>query len=112
MAGVVFVGVGAGVLWLFIYGDNPWPVSAEKLLIAISVLVAVASLATLLSASYFYGKRQELCGGLTMWHVVLALAVTILLPALILFREYEIGAFGSYRVSNQARPLLFDSGAS
>ena len=112
VAGVVFIGVGAGVLWLFIYGDNSWPDSAEKVLTAISVLVAVASLAALVSASYFYGKRQELSGGLSTWHIVLALAITILLPALIIFRQYQIGAYGSHRVSDGARPSLFESGAS
>lgn len=87
MAGVVVAGIGAGVLWLFIYGDNSWPDTAEKVVMALAAVVAAASFATLVSASYFYGRRRESSGGLSKWHVVVALAFTILLPALWAFRQ-------------------------
>ena len=87
VAGVIFVGIGAGVLWIFIYGDNTWPGAAEQLLLAIAVLVAVLSFSMLVAATYFYGKRQESSGGISKWHGAVALAITILLPALILLRR-------------------------
>lgn len=95
IAAVVFVGVGAGVAWLFVYGDDSWPDAAERIIMALSFLVAITSFATLISASYFYGKRQESLGGLSKWHVTVAVAIAFLLPALVLLRQYQIGAIGS-----------------
>ena len=46
LAAIVVVAVGAGVLWIFVYGDDPWPASANTLLMA---LAAVASVTTLLA---------------------------------------------------------------
>ena len=92
IAGVVSVGVGAGVAWIFIYGDDSWPDAAERVIMALSVLVAVASFAALMSVSYFYGKRRESSGGLSKWHVTAAVATAILLPAVVLLRQYRIGA--------------------
>ena len=95
VAGVVSAGVGAGVAWLFIHGDDSWPDAAEGIIMALSVVVALTSFATLMSASYFYGKRQESLGGMSSWHVAVAVAIAILLPALVLLRQYQIGALGS-----------------
>jgi hypothetical protein len=95
IAAVVSVGVGAGVAWLFIYGDNSWPDLAERIIMALSVAVALTSFTALVSASYFYGKRQESLGGLSKWHVTGAVATAIFLPALVLLRQYQIGALGS-----------------
>lgn len=95
IAAVVSVGVGAGVAWLFVYGDTSWPDAAERMIMALAVVVGLTSFATLLSASYLYGKRQELLGGLNRWHIAVALASAVLLPALVLLRQYQIGALGS-----------------
>lgn len=95
VAAVVSVGVGAGVAWLFIYGDDSWPDAAERNILWLAVAVAITSFATLISASYFYGKRQESFGGLGKWHVTAAMVITLLLPALVLLRQYRIGALGS-----------------
>jgi hypothetical protein len=95
IASVVSAGVGAGIAWLFVYGDNSWPEAAEKTIMALAVVVGLTSFATLLSASYVYGKRQELLGGLNKWHVAVAVAASVFLPALVLLRQYQIGALGS-----------------
>lgn len=95
IAAFVSIGVGAGVAWLFIHGDNSWPDAAERIIMALSVVVALTSFATLVSASYFYGKRQESLGGLSKWHATVAVVTAIVLPALVLLRQYQIGVLGS-----------------
>jgi hypothetical protein len=94
IAAIVSVAVGAGVAWLFIYGDNSWPDAAERTIMTLSAVVALTSFTALISASYFYGKRRESLGGLSKWHVTVAVASAILLPALVLCRHYQIGALG------------------
>ncbi len=92
---VLVVGAGAGVLWIFVYGDDLWPEVAETWLLGLMVGAFGLTLTALVWAGYMYGKRQELLGGLARKHIVLAIAVTIVLPALILLRQWRIGALGS-----------------
>ena len=40
-AGVV-VG-GAGIFWIFVFGDNPWPPAAETLLVAVGLVAWLAT---------------------------------------------------------------------
>lgn len=59
LVAVVVVGAGAGVLWIFVYGDNTWPEVANTALTTLAVVAAAATLASLLYAGYAYGKRRE-----------------------------------------------------
>ena len=34
----------AGMLWLFVFGDNTWPDAAERVLSAIGILILLASI--------------------------------------------------------------------
>lgn len=54
-----FVGIAAGVLWLFVFGDNTWPESAESVLGAVAELIIAAG--TLLGAylGYRYARRHQ-----------------------------------------------------
>lgn len=83
-------------MWIFLYGDNPWPAMAEQTLMALSVVVFASILATLLSALFAFGKKQELRGGLSKKHVLIAALATIVLPALIVLRQWSIGEIGSH----------------
>ena len=90
LAGLVGAAVaagGAGILWLFVFGDNPWPAFAEPVLMAVALAAFVAMLGVLLHASYAYGKRREALGGLSPWHLLAALAVSVLLPLLVYLRQ-------------------------
>jgi hypothetical protein len=95
LAAIVVVGAGAGVLWIFVYGDNTWPKSADTALMSLAVAASAATLSLLLSISYSYGKNSESAGGLARRHVVWAILISILLPALVLLRQWQIGALGS-----------------
>jgi hypothetical protein len=91
----VVVGVGAGALWVFVYGDNTWPKSADAALMSVAVFAAAATLSLLLFASYSYGRSREPTGGLARRHVVWALVISILLPAVVFLRQWQIGNPGT-----------------
>jgi hypothetical protein len=99
LVAVVFVACAAGVMWIFIYGDNEWPAAADRTVMGLAVLVSGSVLAVLLRTLYAFGKRQEACGGLTRKHVYVVTAATVLFPLLILLRQWSIGALGSVQVS-------------
>lgn len=94
LAGFVVVGAGAGVLWIFVYGDNTWPKSADTALMSLAAVASAATLSLLLFTSYSYGKNSESADGLARRHVVWAILISILLPALVLLRQWQVGDFG------------------
>jgi len=95
LVAILAVGAGAGILWIFVFGDDPWPEVAETWLLGLLISVFTLVLTALVWASYEFGKRQEPLDGLAGKHIVIAIAVTILLPALVLLRQWRIGALGS-----------------
>ncbi len=95
LIGFVAAGAGAGILWIFVYGDNTWPQAAETVVMAFAALASAATLTMLAAASYAFGKRREATGGLARRHVVLALAFSILLPALALLHQWQVGNLGA-----------------
>lgn len=93
---LVFVACAAGVMWIFIYGDNAWPAAADHTVMLLSALVFAAVLSLLLRALYVFGKKHETHGGLTRKHALVAVAATILFPLLVLLRQWSVGAIGSH----------------
>ena len=67
-------------------------------LLLLALLFVVTFLFTLLFASYSFGKARESTGGLSMWHVALAAVVSVLLPALVLLHQWQIGNLGTQPV--------------
>ena len=49
LAAIVMTAAGAGVLWLFVYGDDTWPASAHTVLMAAAVAVFALALMALLA---------------------------------------------------------------
>lgn len=91
---VVVAGVGAGVLWLFVYGDSAWPESARAVLTVFALVAAVLTLVMLLHASYRFGRRREAAGGLRPSHVLLAIALSLALPLLAVLHQWQVGNLG------------------
>jgi F0F1-type ATP synthase membrane subunit c/vacuolar-type H+-ATPase subunit K len=81
--------VAAGVSWLFLFGDSPWPAGAERYLLGIPLMAGVAVLALGVGIGYAAGRRYDaaprpqrarrrgyglLLAGLALWLLVLVLA--------------------------------------
>ena len=88
------VGAGAGVLWIFVYGDNSWPESSSTVLMTLAVIASATTLASLMRASYSYGKQREPSGGMARRHVAWAVGISLLLPALVLLHQWQVGNLG------------------
>ena len=110
MAGVIvaaFVAAaGAGILWIFVYGDNPWPPSANTALMGLAMLVGLFVLAALIALAHRVGKARESRGGLHKSHVLLALGLSVGLPLLVLFHQWQVGNLGGAHVppNNSSKP--------
>jgi hypothetical protein len=95
MAAALMLAASAGALWLFVYGDDPWPNTANVLLGAIFLLVAAALWLALLSVAYTVGRQQEGEPSLNKRHVALSLGATVVLAAVIIVRLVGLNVAGA-----------------
>lgn len=85
------VASAAGVLWLFVYGDDPWPAAAGALLTGIAALFGVGVFAGVLLLAYRTGRRREHAGGVAGAHVRLAVGLSVGLTLLVLLNQWQAG---------------------
>lgn len=90
----VLFGAVAGLLWIFVFGDNPWPPTADTVLTAVLVLACTALWLAMLYAAYVVGKKQEAQATLNTRHVMIAVGVTVLLVLLAVAHQWRVGNLG------------------
>ena len=95
IAAALMLAASAGVLWLFVYGDDPWPNAANVLLGSIFLLTAAALWLALLFAAYLVGRQQEGERSLNKGHVVLSLGATVVLAVVIILRVTGLNVAGA-----------------
>jgi len=88
-------GAAAGVLWIFVFGDNPWSSYVSTLLTALLVLAVATLWIALMSAAYVVGKKQEEHAVLNAKHVMAAAAATALLMLLVVSYQWRVGNIGT-----------------
>lgn len=94
VAGMALFGAAAGVLWLFVYGDEPWPSWTEGVLVAVFGLVALAIWAWLLSLAHAAGMKREAGGDSRTAPFALAAGATLLLLGAIVLQQWRVGNIG------------------
>ena len=92
-------GAGAGVLWIFVYGDNPWPASAEKILPALFVGAFLTAWLVFIVAGFIFGKRLESKPGLSGRHILASVLATLVPVVLMVLHQYSVGNIGTKHVS-------------
>jgi hypothetical protein len=95
IAAALMLAAAAGALWLFVYGDNPWPDAANTVMSLVFFGVGAALWVTLLSAAYVVGKTQEGRPSMSVAHVALALGTTAVLVGVIVLRLMEPSLTGT-----------------
>ena len=86
IAAALTLAAAAGALWLFVFGDDTWPATANTLLGAVFAGGVATLWIVLLSIAWSVGKRQEGRPALNRAHVALAIGATVLLAAVIAVR--------------------------
>jgi hypothetical protein len=72
---------GAGLLWIFVFGDNPWPRGTGWVLAIIGIIAFAVVWAMLLALAHAAGRREEQAPRLNRAHVTIAVALTVVLAA-------------------------------
>ena len=94
-AGALMLGAAAGVLWLFVFGDNPWPSTADTVLTATMLIGTLSLWIAQLAVAYAVGRREEQKPALNKTHVLVAAGATVALVALIAARVFGIDSAAS-----------------
>lgn len=90
---VVF-GFAFGVLWLFVFGDDPWPSLSENILILLFALVFLTVWFASLAIGFIIGKKLEQKPALNKIHVLASIGVTIIFILFIISYQVGVGNIG------------------
>jgi hypothetical protein len=94
MPSMLLLGAAAGAMWIFVYGDNPWPASAQTMLATLAGLAFVAILSGLLAIAYRVGRAQEERAAFNPSHLRFALGSVALLLAIAIGYQWKVGNVG------------------
>lgn len=94
IAAVLVGAAAAGGMWLFVFGDNPWPAAASTALTVLFLVVGVATWAGLLSVAYAFGKKQEERAMSVLRPAAAAVGAMVILVLLIVFQQWRVGNLG------------------
>jgi hypothetical protein len=94
MAFAVF-GAAAGFLWLFVFGDNNWPDSTEKILPVLLVLTFLVLWIASIAAGYVTGKKFEADPELNKKHLLASAGLTIAPILFIVLYQLQVGNLGT-----------------
>jgi len=94
MIAFLIFGATAGILWIFFFGDNPWPTSIETVLPFLFVLIFLMIWIALTSLGFMIGKRLEKDPALNRNHILVSGALTVVFVLLIALQQWRVGAPG------------------
>jgi len=103
-------GAVSGFLWLYLFGDNPWPAASAQLLIILAAGMFLALWTATVVVGYLTGKRLEASPGLNRRHVVVSAALTIAPLLLLVLHQWSVGNLGPRSDSLVCRDLCLEQG--
>ena len=86
--------VTAGALWLYAFGDSPWPDSTNTVLPLLFAVVFFVIWFGAIAAGYRFGKGLEAQPGFKVEHLWYAFGATLLPVAIIVFHQLSVGNLG------------------
>ena len=105
LAAVLAAAAGAGLLWIFVYGDDPWPEAAGDVLMIAAGAVFVLGLSMFMGLGYSFGRRREARGGVRRAHVALAVGLSVALALLALLHQWQVGLLGAHSGPRSHSPV-------
>lgn len=88
-------GAAAGALWIFVYGDNPWPKWTETALPAAFAVAFMVLWLAFLTLAYHAGRKQEASAAFNAAHAWAAAAVSVLVVLVMVGYEWRVGNIGA-----------------
>ena len=109
---LVVFGFAAGALWIYGFGDNPWPASVEKILPILFIFVFLVVWIALMIIGFVIGKQLEQNPILNKKHILISVGITITFILFIAFYQLSIGNIGTKSVGLQCNNYCSQKGYS
>ncbi len=87
-------GATAGFLWIFVFGDNPWPVSTGTLLPLLLILSFLLMWIASIVLGFVTGKKLEADPVLNKKHLLFSVGLTVAPILLIMLHQLSVGNIG------------------
>jgi len=94
MISLFVFGALLGVLWLFVFGDNTWPLSMETVLPVLLVLFFLLLWVAFISLGYVIGKRLEKDATWNWKHILISGGLTLLFILFVVLQQWSVGNLG------------------
>ena len=97
IAGIISIFVFAGltgILWLYVFGDNPWPSYTEAVLSSLFVVSVLIIWFVSLALGYWIGKSLEKDPAVNRTHILISAGLTLLFSLLIAIQQWNAGNLG------------------
>lgn len=91
---LVFTGATVGLLWIFVFGDNPIPSTVENIMsISIALVFLMVWMGTI-AIGFGVGKRLEQDPPLNKSHVLISIGLTLAFILLVVSYQVSVGNLG------------------
>jgi hypothetical protein len=91
---VLLFGAFAGILWLYVFGDDPWPPYTESLLSMGFVLTVSLLWMISIVLGYFVGQRLENDPVQNRNHILISAGLTVMFILFLLLQQFSVGNLG------------------
>ena len=91
---IILFGGLAGILWLYVFGDVPWPAYVEQLTSVVFILVVLGIWIAFISLGYVVGRRLEDDPDMNRTHILISAGVTVMLLLLMFIQQWSVGILG------------------
>jgi hypothetical protein len=105
-------GAAMGILWVYVFGDNPWPPSTEKILSGLFVLTFLILWIGSITVGYRVGKKLEKDSALQKSHVLISTGLTVMFIVLIVLQQWSVGNLGPKSDPEVCSDFCFQKGYS
>ena len=111
IASVFAGGMVAGGLWLFVFGDNPWPSSSSVPVVLVMAVVFLAITGLIAMTGFLYGRDRQVSGKKTQrLHIAMSAGLTLALVALVFLVQHRNEA--GHSEYSRCRALCISKGYS
>ena len=94
LAGVFGFAALAGLLWLYVFGDDPWPAYIEPVLAALFFLTVLVLWLVFIVLGFFVGRRLEKDPALNRTHILISAGLTLVFILFLVFQQLSVGNLG------------------
>ena len=91
---VVVFGAAAGMLWIYVFGDNPWPAYVEKLIPGLLIITFLLLWVASMTIGFVIGRKFEKDSQWNRNHILVSIGLTLMFVLFILLQQLSVGNLG------------------